>query len=87
MEVQEKVKFTEGELKTIAELQQRYFALTQTLGELHLNKLTIENSIVDTTEKISDLRTEEQTLVKDLSDKYGSGTLDLSTGEFIPTTN
>jgi hypothetical protein len=36
-------------------------------------------------EFLNSLREEEQTFGKELSDKYGNGSIDLENGEFIPT--
>ena len=36
-------------------------------------------------EDYKNLQTQEQDLVKNLNDKYGAGTVDLNSGEFIPT--
>ena len=85
------VKFTEEEMKQINVLQQGYVNLQNTLGQLSVNKIrlnqqlndlqkaetTIENQFVET-------QTAERTFVDEINKKYGDGNLDVSTGVFTP---
>jgi len=78
-------KFTEEELKQISELQQSYFQLIQGIGELQIAKMDIEASIQKANENLAELRAQEQSVVQELSKKYGNGTLNLQSGEFTPS--
>tara|TARA_R110002051_G_scaffold107855_1_gene180720 strand:- start:549 stop:827 length:279 start_codon:yes stop_codon:yes gene_type:complete len=49
----------------------------QRLDQLNATRADLENEYVALQEK-------ERTLVKQLNDKYGTGTVDLDSGEFVP---
>ena len=84
-------KFTEDELKSIQELQQKYAATTDAFGRLKVQKMLLEqqHKSLDDAEltlenDYSELQKSEQELVQSLNDKYGAGTLDIGSGEFTP---
>ena len=80
----EGTKFTEKEMERIGEFKASYDAVTVSYGQLQMEKLALseqENKIID---KYNELRKEEKTFVKELSDKYGVGELNIETGVFIP---
>ena len=70
-------KLTEEELKSIRDIKQEYTNLALTLGELELQKLNLSESYKQLVEK-------ESNIAKELREKYGDGTIDLSTGEIKP---
>ena len=70
-------KLTEEELKSIRDIKQEYTNLALTLGELELQKLNLSESYKQLIEK-------ESNIAKELREKYGEGTIDLSTGEIKP---
>jgi hypothetical protein len=53
-------------------------------GEIELIKLNLERRAANAKQFLAELREEESTFGKSLSEKYGDGTVDLSTGEFVP---
>ena len=65
----ESKKFTTKELDTIA-----------AKNRIELLKETKETM----TEEMRSLQEQEQKLVKELNEKYGTGTVDIASGEFIP---
>ena len=93
--VEEKIsetKFTEEELKSLSELQQRYTNGQAGFGQLKVRKLLLEQELKALEEAELRLETEytqtqqdEQKLVAELNEKYGAGNLDPSTGVFTPT--
>tara|TARA_B100002019_G_C21150938_1_gene538211 strand:- start:351 stop:677 length:327 start_codon:yes stop_codon:yes gene_type:complete len=92
--VEEKIsetKFTEEELKSLSELQQRYTNGQAGFGQLKVRKLLLEQELKALEEAELRLETEytqtqqdEQKLVAELNEKYGAGNLDPSTGVFTP---
>ena len=80
----EPIKLTEEELNKFAEIQAKNNAVVDQLGNLELTKLQVENRRVEILKYLSDLREEETVFGKELSSKYGDGSIDLQNGEFIP---
>jgi len=78
-------KLSKEELQKIQELQQRKQNLQMELGRLEVLKLEIEERRRQLIEYGTETSNQEQTLVTDLEESYGKGTIDLEKGEFIPT--
>jgi|TARA_R110002153_G_scaffold48666_5_gene137241 hypothetical protein len=78
-------KFTEDELKSLQELQGTYNQITMALGQLVITKLATEEREEGLKKALLDTKTKENDLAKGLTDKYGKGTLNIETGEFIPS--
>ena len=79
------IKFTEDELKSISEIQSTYNQVTMAMGQLSISRLSLDDREKNLISTLSDTRTKEQELAKELNDKYGRGTLDIESGEFTPT--
>jgi hypothetical protein len=77
-------KLTSEEIEKLQEIQQKNAAVATELGNLEITKLQLEARKGDVIKFYNDLKEEEQTLGKELSDKYGNGSIDLEKGEFIP---
>jgi len=84
-------KFTEEEISEIKSVRDKYTEYTVLFGQLEVQKELIkrqlsqvENSITNTWENYNNLIKSEEALIKKLNEKYGEGTLDLDSGEFIP---
>jgi predicted nuclease with TOPRIM domain len=80
----ENIKLTQEEIDQIKELQSQNQALAVELGNLEVTKIQIELHHKELVQFYSELKSKEQELGKALSEKYGSGTVDLDKGEFIP---
>tara|TARA_Y100000592_G_C5464224_1_gene315773 strand:+ start:1629 stop:1919 length:291 start_codon:yes stop_codon:yes gene_type:complete len=85
-------KFSEEELKNIQNIADTYSSLQTELGNLGVQKILVDERIQAIQKREEEIREEwkktqlsEQELVKTLSDKYGEGTLDPKTGNFVPT--
>lgn len=76
-------KLTDEEIKSLQEIQQATQSLINELGSLELTKIQIENRYDELVEYHTQLKQKEQELGKELSDKYGNGTIDLDKGEFV----
>ena len=77
-------KLTTEEIQRITELQQKNNALATELGQIELIKLNLQLRREAGEKFLEELRSEEQELGKELTDKYGSGSINLETGEFVP---
>ena len=87
------IKFTEDELKSLGDLQGKYNVVTNKFGQLAIAKLnfekqqeSIEEEEFKITEELESVRAEEQTLLNDITEKYGPGQLDPQSGIFTPST-
>ena len=87
----DQVKFTEDELKQLAENRQAYTNIQNALGQLAYQRMVMEKQLSILDEQEADVEKQwdeatqkEQEFVKGLNDKYGPGTLNPETGEFTP---
>lgn len=80
----EGTKFTEEEMKKISDFKDKYDTLTISYGQIAMDKLIVEESENKLKYEYSKTREEEKVFVKELSDKYGIGSLNMETGVFIP---
>ena len=80
----ENQKLSEEELQKIGELQQKNNAVVSELGQIELIKMNVDARREAAEKYLAELREEEEGLGKELSDKYGSGSINLETGEFVP---
>ena len=85
------VKFTDDEMASLQELQNTYASISTQFGQVKVSRINIEKQVYNLDEMEDNLektwdenREKEQELVKSLNEKYGAGTLNPSTGEFIP---
>ena len=84
-------KFSDEELKQINEVADTYNSLQTELGNLSVQKILVDDRIQAIQDREAEIRKEwkknqvtEADLVKSLSEKYGEGTLDPKTGNFVP---
>ena len=86
-----KTKFTEEELQELRELQTNYQQKVFDFGNLRVEKMLLakrqadlEDREVEAEEGWSGVQEQEKELVQKLTDKYGPGQLDPTTGVFTP---
>ena len=77
-------QFTKEELKLLTDLQAKSQNLTFQFGQLYLNKIRLDEQETTLKNYAKSLEEEEANLAKDLSDKYGKGSINVETGEFTP---
>lgn len=80
----ENIKLTEEEIKQLQEIQQSQGMLIQELGEISLMELNLKTRKDKAEDFLNELRVKEENLGKELNEKYGDGSINLSTGEFEP---
>jgi hypothetical protein len=84
-------QLTKEELDEINALRDKLATVVSTSGQLSLQIQLLNADIVGLNLQLNEeaktfktLLEEEQTLIKRLSDKYGTGQIDFDTGEFTP---
>jgi hypothetical protein len=82
-------KLAKNDLDQIQSIGQRYDELTNTLGNLEIEKFTLslrldELEKLHATEltKFETIRLQEQDLMSELKERYGEGSIDINTGTF-----
>ena len=83
-EIKEGTKFTEDEMKKVEDFRNRFNTVTVSYGQLDMDKLILEETESAIKDEYNKIRKEEKAFVKELSDKYGVGQLNLETGVFMP---
>lgn len=87
----ETAKFTEQELQSIRDIQEEYSTMGIQLIQLKLARKTSQEYLaalqqeeerIETT--IQEINEKEKALTDALNEKYGVGSLDMTTGEFTP---
>ena len=79
----EKVFLTKEEIKTITNLQTKEEKFISQLGTLEYQLQILLKQKKELEDSISPLQVEKEKLAKSLQDKYGEGSIDISTGEFL----
>ena len=77
-------KLTDQELQQISDIQKKRESLLLELGQIELIKLDIDSRRKNAEEYLTQLQEEEKTLADWIEKEYGTGRINLETGEFIP---
>ena len=87
----EEVKFTEDEMKKIKEFQESYVTIQQSLGQISIAELrlnqqleSLDKSEVELKNKFIETQKQEKSFIEEITKKYGDGTLNPNSGTFIP---
>jgi len=80
MATQEK-KLSEIELTTVQSIKEKYKLIRNKLGDIEMSFNNLEIQKKSVLESLKELRNFESTYTKELIDKYGSGNINLKTGE------
>ena len=79
----EKMFLIKEEIKTITDLQIKEEKLISQLGALEYQIQILLKQKKELDNLINPLQIDKEKLAKSLQDKYGEGSIDISTGEFI----
>ena len=84
-------KFTQEELNQITKLQETNAQKVSEFGQIEIEILlakqrleNLEVAKISCQKQYKELQQQEEELVTNLNKKYGVGTVDINTGEFIP---
>ena len=78
------IKFTEEELNSIGELQNNYLRITNALGQVSVGRLNLNAQEQALKDDLESNRQNEQDILNSITEKYGPGQLDPTTGVFTP---
>ena len=85
------VEFEKDDVMLIETMQKDYVSLQTAIGTIYLRKHQaiqqleqIENQLSELEVNFTQMRENEQKLLQSLEEKYGKGTIDLSSGKFTP---
>ena len=81
--MENRVKLDESEIQKIMDIQQRANRLSMELGKIELSKLSLDKKKDQVLSMLPELEKDENLLMEILKSKYGNGTIDLETGEFV----
>jgi hypothetical protein len=86
------IKFTEEDIASLNELSQKYQSVQMGFGQIRVQKILLDQQKANLEEAEAKLEADyidnqnsERSLVSELNEKYGPGTLDPQTGVFTPT--
>ena len=80
----ESKKIEENDLNNLKQLQTETDRLVYSLGQLYIQKEKLSNTENDLKKAIAQIEQREEELGKQLSDKYGVGTVNIEEGTFVP---
>ena len=79
-----KTKFSDEEINELKQIRDSYESVTHELGQIELQKIFLLEKDKEIKERLKILKDQETKQADKLQKKYGVGTLDIDTGEFIP---
>jgi hypothetical protein len=78
-------KLTESEVLSVKEIQKLRAEIIEKYGSIEMAIQDLELQKLEVTEDLKELKITEVTLGKELQSKYGVGTINIDSGEFIGT--
>lgn len=78
-------KLTESEVLSVKEIQKLRAEIIEKYGSIEMAIQDLELQKQEVTEELKELKITEVTLGKELQSKYGVGTINIDSGEFIGT--
>ena len=81
----EQVFLTDEEYKQISSLQENQNALIATLGQVEYQLQFLTNQKSEVLAQLKQVEGENEKIGKELQDKYGNGTINMETKEFVKT--
>ena len=91
MAKKKQIKFTKKEIESLENLRNAYAFIQNSLGNLEIQRLQTEQTLERIHNERLRLETQyvqeqanEANLISNLTEKYGMGNLDITTGKFTP---
>jgi hypothetical protein len=85
------IKFTKEEMEILTSMREEYAKRISEFGQIYLEKIQLQQKAdelmkieKELQKKYTDLQDKEQQFLKDITEKYGEGSLNATTGEFSP---
>ena len=82
----EQVFLTDEEYKQISSLQENQNALITTLGQVEYQLQFLTNQKSEVLAQLKQVEGENENIGKELQEKYGNGTINMETKDFVKTT-
>jgi len=82
--MEEKIKFSDEELSKLKDIQTEFASVISALGQIEAQTINIDNQKSFLVSRYNEIQKKQNELAQEFSAKYGTGTLNLETGEFIP---
>jgi hypothetical protein len=76
-------KLTEQEISSVKEIQKLRAEIIEKYGLIEMSIQDLELQKQEVTEELKEIKTTELKLSKELQSKYGVGTINIDSGEFI----
>tara|TARA_Y100000593_G_C4296130_1_gene330756 strand:+ start:234 stop:518 length:285 start_codon:yes stop_codon:yes gene_type:complete len=87
----QEIKFDNDELKTLKDIQKKYFDVQNSFGQTTIARINIDQQLEDLDkfekeleDKLLQTRQDEKDFVDSITKKYGDGRLNIESGTFIP---
>jgi len=77
-------KLSEKELSTLKEFQEKNQKIVADLGNIEININMLQNQKESVLKEFETLQDDQNSIGKELQEKYGAGNIDLEKGEFTP---
>ena len=77
-------KLTQEELDNVKSLQEKRQRVTLTLGSIEIAKNDLKSQRESAEQDLYIIIKQEKELIQSLEQNYGRGSIDITTGEFIP---
>ena len=77
-------KLDSQEMEKLRQLQEKSAIVTNELGQIEMMKLQLDARREDILTLYEEMKAEEMDFGRELSEKYGDGTINPDTGEFLP---
>lgn len=78
--------FTDIELKLLSDLQNNFAELIKKMGQNAISEIEVRKEKLALENEYETLKTQESILLDQITNKYGTGTLNLDSGIFISET-
>lgn len=78
------VKVESDELRQATQIRQTFVNLTHEYGKLAFAQRTIDREKEQIEKQFDELLKDEEQFIRELNERYGTGTLNIETGQFTP---
>ena len=85
MATPQKKKFTQEEVDKLRDIRKQFSDVSYKLGQLEMQRLSLKDEKELVVKEMNNIIESEKKVAKELLDKYGKGTIDIESGEFIPS--
>ena len=87
----DKIKFSDDEIKKLKDIQDSYVEIQHRFGQAAITHMRIDQQLISLNKhedelkiKFKDIQTAESEFINEVTNRYGDGTLDITSGGFIP---